>query len=885
MLMKNLLRNVILAAAFLAFNAVAFSQIPTYSIGTVNTEDANGEPDSSGVECKVVGVVLGVDLSGTSSSSNTFTIVDATGGIGVFKGGGFTPPYTVTEGDSVRIIGTVSFYNGLVQMDPDSIVVLGTGAAIPTPAVVTDLDKSTESNLVMLENVRLINPSQWPSSGSNANVDIRTPLGDTLTMRIDRDTDVDDLVSAPDGYFDLIGIGGQFDFSSPYDEGYQIFPRYASDVMPTPFYYLNQINTEDANGEPDSNGVRAHVAGQVVGINYQGPTSPNLSFTIIDSTGGINVFRFGGVTPSYTVKEGDSIALVGSILFYNGLVEIGPEFIEVLDTGTTLPEPALVTTLGKSTESNYIRMEYLRVVDPLLWPTLSGNNANVDVVTLDDDTLVMRIDRDTDIDGNVPLPTGYFHVTGIGGQFDASSPYLDGYQIFPRYISDIEIVPLLPIGTVNTEDANGEPDSAGVSCTIKGIVLGVDLQGNASSNNLFTIVDQTGGISTFKGGGFTPPYTVNEGDSVELTGEIEHFNGLVQMAPVAINVLNSNNPIPTPTVVTTLGKATESQLVRINGVYLADPMQWPTTSGFNANVDIVTPNNDTLVMRIDRDTDIDGVVPAPMNKFDVIGIGGQFDSSSPYDEGYQLFPHYDYHIIPIVETPTLFINEVMSSNVDVESDENGDFDDWIEIYNNDGNSVNLGGMYISDDMGNTTKFQFAMNESDLDIADGEFLLLWADDETSEGVKHLNFTLDNTTSNYVGLYATDGSTVIDSVTVPALDDNISYGRETDGSNDWVTFAVTTPEETNSNGVITAVRNFTVSNEGVAVFPNPSSDKIFVKSTESFQSIRVYDVVGNLVEEIFTNNDRDVLDVSEYKNGVYIMTLQFTDRTINRRVVVQ
>nr|MBP9209627.1 T9SS type A sorting domain-containing protein [Saprospiraceae bacterium] len=36
-----------------------------------------------------------------------------------------------------------------------------------------------------------------------------------------------------------------------------------------------------------------------------------------------------------------------------------------------------------------------------------------------------------------PAPDGKFNVTGIGSQFDVTSPYFDEYQIIPRYLKDI----------------------------------------------------------------------------------------------------------------------------------------------------------------------------------------------------------------------------------------------------------------------------------------------------------------------------------------------------------------------------------------------------------------------------------------------------------------
>ena len=45
---------------------------------------------------------------------------------------------------------------------------------------------------------------------------------------------------------------------------------------------------------------------------------------------------------------------------------------------------------------------------------------------------------------------------------------------------------------------------------------------------------------------------------------------------------------------------------------------------------------DTVVFRIDSDTDIDGS-PEPAWPVDVIGIGSQFDNSAPFNGGYQSF--------------------------------------------------------------------------------------------------------------------------------------------------------------------------------------------------------------------------------------------------------
>lgn len=238
--------------------------IPHYNIATVTSVDTLGVVDSNGVSCSISGVVYGGNTAGTASTNIGFTLIDNTAGIGVFKFGGVTPAYTVTEGDSITIWGSISQFNGITQITPDSITVHKQGAALKMPVLVTDLDESTESDLIRIDSVQLIDTSQWPAVGSNSNVQIVTTKDDTLTMRIDRDTDVaDSITSGPVGYFNVIGIGGQFDSSSPFTDGYQILPRFYTDILldttpcnaPTGLAAANiGSDTADVNWNTDGNG-------------------------------------------------------------------------------------------------------------------------------------------------------------------------------------------------------------------------------------------------------------------------------------------------------------------------------------------------------------------------------------------------------------------------------------------------------------------------------------------------------------------------------------------------------------------------------------------------------------------------------------------------------
>ena len=66
------------------------------------------------------------------------------------------------------------------------------------------------------------------------------------------------------------------------------------------------------------------------------------------------------------------------------------------------------------------------------------------------------------------------------------------------------------------------------------------------------------------------------------------------------------------------------------------------------------------------------------------------------------------------------INEVVSSN-SLYLDEDGDTPDWIELYNNGLQDINLENWTISDDINNLSKWSFP----NVTIPANEYLMLWA----------------------------------------------------------------------------------------------------------------------------------------------------------------
>ncbi|MFC2114160.1 lamin tail domain-containing protein [Bacteroidota bacterium] len=399
-----------------------------HKIADYTMNDSFGQPDSLNVPVMFKGVVVGVDMDGNNGFS--FTINDGDG-INVYTSSDKNG-YVVREGDEVETYGKIAFYNGLTEIALDSIMLVDSNKMLPAIKTVTMLDESTESELVMIENVTMVNPAQWTGSGSGFNVDITNGVN-TFVMRVDADVDLYS-EAAPTGMFDVIGIVGQFDFSSPYFDGYQLFPRYKQDIIPhagpSATVSIGSITTNDTLGSPDSLGKSFWIQGVVVGVDMDGNTG--YSFTLHDGDG-INIYNYADVD-NYQVVEGDEIAVHGTVGFFRGLTQFSPDTIVLLSRGMSIPTVAVITTLDESTESELVKLENLLLVNPSQWPA-DGSSANVDV-TNGVDTFVVRIDSDTDIDGT-PAPSDTFDIIGIGGQYDASSPYFDGYQLFPRYSSDI----------------------------------------------------------------------------------------------------------------------------------------------------------------------------------------------------------------------------------------------------------------------------------------------------------------------------------------------------------------------------------------------------------------------------------------------------------------
>lgn len=152
------------------------------------------------------------------------------------------------------------------------------------------------------------------------------------------------------------------------------------------------------------------------------------------------------------------------------------------------------------------------------------------------------------------------------------------------------------------------------------------------------------------------------------------------------------------------------------------------------------------------------------------------------------------------ELPRVMINEVLPSNAATNVDEHGDHDRWIELYNPTDTTIDLGGMYLTNNYAAPAMWQIPSGTS---LCGGHWLLIWADNEPGEGPLHAGFPL-SPAGGSVGLFGA-GGLVIDYINYPASANDVAFGRYPDGATAQHVLPHPTPSFANATGTSQLILN--------------------------------------------------------------------------------
>lgn len=209
----------------------------------------------------------------------------------------------------------------------------------------------------------------------------------------------------------------------------------------------------------------------------------------------------------------------------------------------------------------------------------------------------------------------------------------------------------------------------------------------------------------------------------------------------------------------------------------------------------------------------------------------------------------------VVENPEVVLNELMASNTTAHLDEAGEADDWCELYNTGATAVQLSSYALSDDPSNPGKWPLP----ELVINPGDWVLFWLDQDLDQGALHANFQLD-ADGEELGLYRFDEAwEQVDHITFASLLTDRSFGRETDGTPNWVDFSTTTPDASNAGGVV-GIPSGSVTRE---VWPNPTHGQLWLDAPSDGE---ILDAHGKLLR---TFQGASTISLADLPDGVYLI----------------
>jgi len=217
------------------------------------------------------------------------------------------------------------------------------------------------------------------------------------------------------------------------------------------------------------------------------------------------------------------------------------------------------------------------------------------------------------------------------------------------------------------------------------------------------------------------------------------------------------------------------------------------------------------------------------------------------------------------------INEVQGKNDSTIADENGEFDDWIEIYNPSSIPINLAGFYFSDNLSEPLKWQIPDTDaSKTTVPANGYLLLWADNDLDQGENHLGFKLKG--SDQVIVTYPDGVTEKQRIEYNDIDTDESFGADMDGAANFIVFTSPTPNATNNGNILSIDEVVTTSfNKRINIFPNPTTSELTIVNNQKINT-------RNLVWKLYTINGNLVLSgtgnkvfMKNLSNGLYFITI--------------
>ncbi|HRG91089.1 MAG TPA: chitobiase/beta-hexosaminidase C-terminal domain-containing protein, partial [Chitinophagales bacterium] len=164
-----------------------------------------------------------------------------------------------------------------------------------------------------------------------------------------------------------------------------------------------------------------------------------------------------------------------------------------------------------------------------------------------------------------------------------------------------------------------------------------------------------------------------------------------------------------------------------------------------------------------------------------------------------MYRHYTLIVLALLLTgigkAQIVINEFSAANKSSYAAANGNYYDWVELYNNSGAAVNISGWYLSDNPDTLTKWQIPAG---ITLANNSYRVFFCSGRNGlvSGQYHTNFKLTQSDTSEHIILTNPSLSIIDSLTIFPCDSNDSRGRVTNGAATWGIFTRPTPNASNN-----------------------------------------------------------------------------------------
>jgi len=220
-----------------------------------------------------------------------------------------------------------------------------------------------------------------------------------------------------------------------------------------------------------------------------------------------------------------------------------------------------------------------------------------------------------------------------------------------------------------------------------------------------------------------------------------------------------------------------------------------------------------------------------------------------------------YQVKSTLSENGVVINELMADNGSTATDEEGKYEDWVELFNTNDFEMDLGGYYLSDDADELQKWQFP--ESTV-IEPNAYLIVWTDDNEKDGPMHASFKLS---ADGEELILSDPElNIADRVSFAEQTEDISYARYPNGTGD---FRLQAPTFNKSNDNLVAVSEYPEQLDELIVYPVPVRDilNVSIKGESRGSEIIILNSFGQTVKIV--DSSTKMINVQSWAEGIYFL----------------